>query len=174
MSYELPKIDLKSVIFAIALVVGAVVFCSGALANADPLWFLPYSNETPAYIVVHQDGCSVTILPGQSGFDELTAALNQALSQIDGYEQGFGLSADSLKEYRSGKERVVEVYFDKPIKIHVPYRFGDPSNLLIPLTGPFAETRTLFGGRDGDYWGGALRLKTTEPVRRAAELVRCE
>lgn len=173
MSYELPKIDLKAVILTIVLVTGAIVFCVSAMANTDPLWFLPYSNVTPAYIVVHQNGCNVTLLPGQSGFDEMTAALNQSLSQIDGYEMGFGLSPESLKEYRE-KERSVEVYFDKPIKIHVPYRFGDPSNLLIPLTGAFAETRTLFGGRDGDYWGGALRLKTTEPVRRAAEQVRCE
>ncbi len=173
MSYELPKIDLKAVILTIVLVTGAIVFCMGALANVDPLWFLPYSNEMPAYIIVYQNDCKVTILPGQSGFEEFAAALNQTLSQIDGYEPGFGLSVESLKEYRE-KERAVEAYFDKPIKIHVPYRFGDPSNILIPITGYFAETRSLFGGRDGDYWSGALRLKTIEPLRRAAEQVRCQ
>ncbi len=173
MSYELPKIDLKAVILTIVLVTGAIVFCVGALANADPLWFLPYSNVTPAYIVVHQNGCDVTLLPGQMGYDELTAALNQSLAQIDGYESGFGLTVESLSDYRK-KERAVEAYFDKPIKIHVPYRVGDPTNILIPITGYFADTRSLFSGRERDYWAGALRLKTTEPLKRATEHVMCE
>lgn len=173
MSYELPNINIKGVILTIVLVTGAIAFCGGSLANGDPLWFLPYSNVTPAYIVVHQNGCDVTLLPGQSGFDEMRSALNETLSQIDGYESGFGLTLESLNDYRK-KERTVESYFDKPIKIHVPYRVGEPTNILIPITGYFADTRSIFSGREGDYWAGALRLKTTEPVKRAAEQLRCE
>jgi hypothetical protein len=171
MSYELPKIDIKALILTIVLVTGAVAFCGGALANADPLWFLPYSNLTPTHIVVHQNGCDVTLLPGQNGFEEMTAALNQSLSQIDGYESGFGLTVESLSDYRK-KDRAVEAYFDSRSRFmsRSGWRADQHTH---PDRQATLRTRARSSGRDGDYWAGAA-AQTTEPVRRAMEQVRCE
>ncbi|MBI3742095.1 MAG: hypothetical protein HY257_10135, partial [Chloroflexi bacterium] len=69
--------------------------------------------------------------------------------------------------------RSVEIFYAQPVRVHSPYRTGHPDNLLIPLSGTFGETRSLFGGRGGDYWGGALRLKTTAGIRGAIENVAC-
>ncbi len=166
------KFDLKGLALVLLAGIGGVLFCSGALANDDPLWFWPFFNETPSHIVVHLNGCDVRMMEGSPGFPELVGAINQSLSQVDGYEHGFGLSPQSLKDYRT-IERSLEIFYPKPIRVHAPFRSGHPDSLLMPLTGPFGEARSLFGGRGGDYWGGALRLKTTDPVRREVEKMRC-
>ncbi len=173
MDLETVRFNLRDLFLVLLAMVGSVYFCSGTLANSDPLWFLPFFNETPQSIVVYRDGCRVTMTPEQPGFDDLTLALNEALSQIEGYDPTYGLELDSLREYRE-KQRALEVTFAKRIKIHVAYRFGDPDTLFIPLTGPFGETRSVFGGHAGEYWSSALRLKSNANLRRAAEAIVCQ
>ncbi len=166
------KIDLREVVLVLVVGLGALVFCAGALANDDPLWFSPVFNETPTDVIVHLNGCDARLKSSSPQFQPLVDAINQTLSQIDGYEQGFGLSPESLLDYRT-RDRSIEIFYAQPIRLHIPYRFGHPTNLLIPLSGPFGETRSLFGGRDGDYWGGALRLKTNDALARHANLLVC-
>ncbi|MBI5302556.1 MAG: hypothetical protein HY868_10485 [Chloroflexi bacterium] len=172
MDLETVRFNLRDLFLVLIVMIGGLVFCSSSLANGDPLWFLPYFNETPKSIVVYREGCRVTITPGQPGFDELTRALNAALSQIDGYDPTYGLPPDSLRDYRE-KQRALEVTYPKRVKIHVAYKFGEPDTLFIPLTGPFGETRSIFGGHAGDYWASALRLKSNAGIRQAAEALGC-
>jgi hypothetical protein len=157
---------------ALLVVLVLLVFIVGMLANDDPFWFLPVFDETPRRLVVYQSGCSSILSKGQPNFDELNNAINQTLPHYEGFNSTFGISADSLKDYRA-TERAVEVFYAQPVTIHTIYRFGHPDSIFIPLSGYFAESRSIFGGRAGDYWAGALRLKSTEPIRRAAEQVRC-
>jgi hypothetical protein len=166
------NVNFKDMVLVLVVFVIAVIFLLGALANEDPLWFLPFFNETPSRIVVYREGCHAEIVAGKPGFAELTAALNQTLSQVDGYEQGFGLSPDTLKQYVE-KGRALQVTYPKRVKIHVSYRFGSPDTLFLPLSDSLGEARAVFGGIAGDYWASALRLKTTEPIQLAAEQVRC-
>lgn len=166
------RVNLKDLALVLALfVIGLVVFM-GAAANEDLLWFLPFFNETPARIVVYRDGCRAEIFPGEPGFEALTVAVNQSLSQVDGYEQGFGLSPETLKQYTS-QWRAIEVRYPQRVKIHVAFRFGSPDTLFIPLNEYFGNARAVFGGIAGDYWSSALRLKTIEQIQRAAEQIRC-
>ncbi len=157
---------------ALIVVIVSIIFSVGALANDDPLWFLPIFNDKPQRIVVYQDGCRTELIPGQPGFDELTAAINQTLPQYDGFNATFGMSVESAKETRE-KQRAVEIFYAKPVTIHTPYRFGHPDSIFIPLSGYFADAYSVFGGRAGEYWAGALRLKSIEPIQRAAAAIRC-
>jgi hypothetical protein len=169
---EQVKTNLKDLLIVLGLfgVIGAYLL--GALANDDLLWFLPFFNETPAQIVVYRDGCRAVLTPTDAGFAELASALNQVLSQIDGYEPGFGLAPDSRQQYIK-QWRALEVTYPKRIKIHVVFRFGSPDTLFIPLNEYFGDARAVFGGIGGDYWASALRLKTIEPLQRAAEQIQC-
>jgi hypothetical protein len=169
---EQVQVHLKDLFIVLALcIVGGFIFF-GAIANEDPLWFLPFFDETPARIVVYREGCQINLAAGQPGFEELKSAINQSLSQVDGYEQGFGLSPDTIKQYTE-KGLAIQVLYLKRIKIHVAYRFGSPDTLFIPLSDYFGDARAVFGGINRDYWTSALRLKTTEPIRRVVEQIHC-
>lgn len=153
-------------------VIAAIVFGFGALGNDDPLWFYPSFTEIPRTITVYQSGCVVELLEGQSGFDGLTQAVNQSLVQIDGLYGTYGLSVESLENYRA-HEGAVEISYGKPVTIHTPYRFGHPDILFIPLSGAMGEARAVFGGVGDSYWASALRLKSNTAIQRAAELILC-
>jgi hypothetical protein len=166
------QLNLKGLGVVFALFVAGVVLFLGALSNDDLLWFLPYFNETPQRIVVYRSGCRVTLTAHDPGFDKLTAALNQSLSQVDGYEQGFGLSPDSYKQYTESWD-AVQVFYAQRVKIHLPFRFGNPDSLFLPLDQYYGEARAVFGGVGGDYWAGALRLKSNRIINLTAESIPC-
>ncbi|MDE3090227.1 MAG: hypothetical protein KGJ80_12665 [Chloroflexota bacterium] len=172
MGQDKVQVNLRGMFLALIVVIGVIIFSVGALANDDPLWFLPVFNAAPQRIVVYQGGCRTELIPGQPGFDELTTAINQTLPQYDGFSSTFGMSAESTKETRE-KERAVEIFYAKPVTIHTPYRFGHPDSIFIPLSSYFADAHSVFGGRAGEYWSGALRLKSIEPIQRAAEMIPC-
>ncbi|HEX9077280.1 MAG TPA: hypothetical protein VF932_15945, partial [Anaerolineae bacterium] len=104
MSGDSVRINLKSLLFSMIAFIVIVIFSIGALTNGDVLWFLPFFDATPARIIIYRDGCVLTLSPGQPGFDNLTQVINQSLSQIEGYSNSFGLSSESLQDYR-GKQR---------------------------------------------------------------------
>ncbi len=171
-SQEPVHVNLKDLALVFTLFMIALIVLMGATANSDLLWFLPFFNETPSRITVYWEGCRTDILPGEHHFDAMMLAINQSLSQVEGYEQGFGLNQETLTQYKT-QWRVVEVRYPKRIKIHTAFRFGDPDSLFIPLNEYFGVGRAVFGGIVGDYWSGALRLKTIEPIQHAAEQIRC-
>ncbi len=167
------RLNLKSMFLVLVVLVVLIIFGMGLIGNGDPLWFWASFNEQPERIVVYRNGCSVELISGQPGFAELTQAVNQELPQYEGFSNNYGLSLDSLQNYRS-KERAVELFYPKPVTIHSPYGFGHPDMLLIPLSGGFGDTRSVFGGLEGQYWAGALRLKSVDAIQRAAEAVPCK
>ena len=172
MAQDTVQVNLRGLFLALAVVIALIVFGVGALTNGDPLWFLPFFSEAPQRIVVYQNGCRVELSNGQPGFDELTAAINQTLPQYDGFNSTTGISPESLKDYRE-KERAVEIFYGKPVTIHAPYRFGHPETIFIPLSSYFADSRSVFGGKAGDYWAGALRVKSLAAIQGAVEAIRC-
>ncbi len=168
---HLARPEVKGLVLIAASIFGAMVLCVGSLANDDPLWFLPLFNEAPTRIRVNRVDCQLEVTDAHPEFESLLQAINAAISQIDGYDP-FGLSPATLQAYRE-QERSVELFFPKRVTIHTNYRFGHPDTILIPLSGPFAETRSLFGGYAGDYWAGALRLKSISGIQRAVEPIPC-
>jgi hypothetical protein len=172
MAQDTVQVNLKGLFFALVVVIALIVFGIGALTNGDPFWFLPFFNETPKQIIVYNDGCSVKLVEGQVGFAPLNAAIQQALVQYEGYNSTMGISPESLAAYHT-QEQAVEVMYAKPVTIHTLYRFGHPDMLFIPLSGYLADAHSVFGGKSPDYWAGGLRLKTIEPIQRAAEQIGC-
>lgn len=166
------RINLKSLLFSLIAFIVIVIFSIGAITNGDPLWFLPFFDATPARITIYRDGCVRTLSPGQPGFDNLTQVINQSLSQIEGYSNSFGLSSESLQDYRD-KQRALEVQYAQDVTIHTGYRFGHPDSLFIPLDSYFGDTRSVFGGHNGDYWAGALRLKSNATLQGTVESIPC-
>lgn len=172
MAGDTVRINLKTLFFSLIAFIVIVIFSIGAITNGDPLWFLPIFNATPARITIYREGCVRTLSPGQPEFDNLTQVINQSLTQVEGFSNSFGLSSDSLKDYRD-QQRAVEIYYTEDVTIHTGYRFGHPDSLFIPLDSYFGETRSVFGGHKGDYWAGALRLKSNDTLQRAVESVPC-
>ncbi len=172
MVQEQVHVNLRTMLVVLIVMVVGGVYGLGALANGDWLWLVPYFNETPQRIAIHRAGCTVEIVEGEAGFAELTRALNEALPQYEAYNDAYGLSTESLEEFRT-KQESIEVFYPRPIKIHTPYHLGDPDSLFIPLSGHFAEDNSVFGGHAGVYWSGALRLKSIANIQQAARAVAC-
>ncbi len=172
MPSEQLKINLAP-LFAI-LIVLAVIFVLGVgvFINDDPLWFLPVFDETPLRIIVYKYGCQADLFEGQPGFADLTQAINQAVTQIEGFYATYGLSDGSLVHYRE-EELTLEVVYPQPITIHAPYRFGHPDSLFIGLSHALGQDRTIFGGLGGKYWAGAMRLKSNDTLRQIAGNIPC-
>ncbi len=173
MGQEPVRVNLKSMFLVLIVVAVLAIFGVGAIGNGDPLWFWPNLNEEPERIVIYRNGCTVELISGQPGFAELTRALNENLPQYEGYSNSYGFSIDSLNRYRQ-KEYALEIFYPEPITIHSPYGFGHPDSLMIPLSSDFAETRSIFGGHNGDYWAGALRLKSIAAIQGAANAIPCQ
>ena len=77
---------------------------------------------------------------------------------------GSSHAREKLGKAIMGKELVLEIFYVRPVLIHLPFLFSRPNSLLIPLTGRLSETRVVLGGVDAQYRPGALSLKTTEPI----------
>ncbi len=167
------RVNLKSMFLVVIVFVLLVIFGIGMFGNGDPLWFWASFNDEPERIIVYQSGCSVELISGQPAFAELTRALNQELPSYEGYSNNYGLSTDSLQDYRN-RQQAVEVFYPRPVTIHSPYSFGHPDSLFIPLSGGFVDTRSVFGGHGGDYWAGALRLKSVQTIQSAAKTIPCK
>ncbi len=166
------NVNLKGLFWAFVVLIVGVVYATGLIANGDPLWFLPVFSEKPMRIVVTDKGCAVELFEGEKGFDDIYLAFNQSITQMDGLNEQFGFGEGRVQEYRN-TERVVELYYPRPVTIHTNYRFGRPDSIFVPLTGSFAESRAVFGGHNGDYWAGALRLKSLDAIMQAASGITC-
>lgn len=164
------KPRLRDLFVVVTLFLLALVYFAGALSTEDPLWFWPSFSQEPERIVIHHAGQETVLTAGSPGYTELTQAINSCLSQVAGFQGTMGLSEATMKEYMT-KELVLEIFYAKPVLIHVPFRFTRPNSLLIPLTGRLSKAKVVFGGLDAQYRPGALSLKTTEPLKEALEAI---
>lgn len=166
------SINLRPLFLILIGLVLAFILGVGIVSNNDPFWFLPIFDETPLRIIVYRNGCQVDLIEGAPGFAQVTGAINGTVTHIEGFYTSYGLSDASLKHYRSG-ELAVEVLYPTPVTIHAPYRFGNPDSLFFGLSGSLGEDRTIFGGHNGVYWAGAMRLSSNDTLRKAAEAIPC-
>jgi hypothetical protein len=162
------KPGIGKLLLVLIVFVLAVVYIFVALGSSDPLWFWPGFNARPDKIIIHCAGQETILTSTSPGYAELTEALCQTVPKIQGFYASLGISEGTMQEYKS-KALVVEVFYARPIFIHSPFNFGRPDSLLIPLSGLHSELNVLFGGHEGVYWAGALRLKSTEPLRKVIE-----
>ena len=138
------------------------------LVNFFQIAFKDYARQ----FFDRMDKPQVDLIEGAPGFAQVTGAINGTVTHIEGFYTSYGLSDASLKHYRSG-ELAVEVLYPTPVTIHAPYRFGNPDSLFFGLSGSLGEDRTIFGGHNGVYWAGAMRLSSYDTLRKAAEAIPC-
>ena len=172
MSTDTLTINFRTLVLVLFILPVLVIFGVGMVTNGDPIWFISNFDETPQRIIVYQNGCRAELVAGQPGFAELNSAVNQSLSQLSGFWATYGLSDESLAHYRA-QEQAIELVYSKDVTIHAPYRFGHPDSLFLGLSSTLGEDRALFGGHQGTYWAGAIRLKSVEAIQRAAQTISC-
>lgn len=157
----------------IALALG-LVWGVNALTNRDPIWFWPWFNQRAIEIRIIAAGREYVFTPGVPGYEPLNEALNRILAgpNIEGYEPKIGLSEATLSEYRHGTGALtVWARYDPPAQIHTAYFFPKADMLIIPLKGPHAELRPVFGALRGVIRLGALRLRDRRALEEAVQEV---
>lgn len=136
-----------------------------ALGTGDPLWVLQKATGAPTEIIVYLEGEQHVIRAGDPGFDDLSYALQTTLSETRGYNQFLGISDQTLADYRQ-VYWAVEARYSDPLVLHSQYRFGNPRQALIPLSGRHADRQVVFLGNNdvfaaGPYLDDVLQLRRT-------------
>jgi len=151
----------------LAAVIGfvlAAIYGTLTLAAQDPAWFLTGFDERPTRVVVYQSGQRIELQAGQPGFDELAEAVRSSLAKGVSQPTGIGLSEGSLQDAHS-LYITLEVFFDRPVKLHAWFNTDRPTRMLFPITGRHSEAPIVFLGRGDKYMSNAPMLKTVEPIR---------
>jgi hypothetical protein len=149
--------------------VAVLVYGTISVAAEDLFWFMKGFGEQPARIAVYHDGGKRTELrPGDTGFAELNDAIQACLSAGAERPSGIGLSDASLLDAYT-RYLTVEVFFERPVKLHAWFDTGEPTQMLFPLTGRHAELSIVLLGQNGKYLASPPALKTVEPLREAVQ-----
>ncbi len=151
-------------LLVIGFFVLVLIYLIITMSTNDPAWFLSSFKGEPARIVIYHQGTQTEITPESADYATLNALLNQSLSRISGYDEGLGLSPESLQDYRT-RETVIEVFYPRSVLIHSRFNFGRPDSLLIPLSGRHSEQNPVFGGVQGDYLPGTLNLRDLSALK---------
>ncbi len=145
----------------IMLIIGSVVFWwVNSLANEDPLWFVRSFDAEADWITVYHDGQTTLFLPGDPGYDQIMAAFADAVAHWSGYENGVGMSEESLEDYRS-QGMLLEVHYNAPVQVHTRHMFPKARNFWVPLTGTHARWRRVFAGLTDEPRIGVLNISET-------------
>ena len=157
---------LKMALLVIVLLL-LIVYGTISVSAQDFLWFLKGFENRPTLIVVyHHEGKRTELRPGQSGFDDLAAAIQTSLAQGLDRPSGMGFSDASLLDAYT-RYVSVEVFFDQPVKLHAWFNTGEPTQMLFPITGRHSELTIALLGQNGQYLSSPPVLKTIEPIREA-------
>lgn len=149
--------SLISCALVLVLFIAALVYFTPVVMTGNFLWFLPIFDVEPSRIIVYRDGAQINLVPGDPGFDEVTAASNELISKIEAVHRSFGISDLGLEELRE-EGTAVELFYKEPLDFPTPVNLGGPNQILIPLSGHYTINPVALRGFDGDYWGAALRL----------------
>jgi hypothetical protein len=161
--------DRTNTIPLLILIVGLMLlFYYGitSLSARDPLWFSHEFEDIPSRIVIYSAGQSTELRPGESDFDALAQAVQASLSEGFARLTKLGLSEHTLQEAYT-RDVTLEVFFRQPAELHTWFGTGRTTQMLFPITGPYADPPVVLLGDDGQYRAGAPALKTVEPIREA-------
>ncbi len=160
---------LEPIIILVLFGVGAL-WVINTLNTGNPLWFLPIQPEyTPSRVVIHHYGESTELTEGMDGFLEITAALNDALSDFQTTSLvSIGVGEDTLRDYYES-EFVVEVFYPRNIEFNLPIRLRGVNVLLFPIDGRHADRNYVFIGSDREYQAGALQIQDRSMLEETLE-----
>ncbi len=147
----------RALVVTLLLVIG-VIWVVNTLSNGDPLWFLPYFGARAERIIIYWDGETRSLQPGDADYEAVMSAAAEAIANWTAYENRVTLSEESLKELRTNW-RLLELRFAEPAVVHTRHIFPPSRTIFIPITGPHAQYRRLFGATgDVPMRAGALIL----------------
>lgn len=146
----------------VAIVV--LVYVAVSIGTEDFLWFLQRTSSAPVEIQVHFDGQTVVLGLDDPRFQDISNVIRLTVTQVEGYAQRLGLSDRSLDDYRT-LYWSVEALYEEPLILHSRFRFGQPDQLLIPLTGRHTEQNVTFLAQDGNFYTGPSVASTVELQR---------
>ncbi len=139
-----------------------------AISAQDAAWFLNGFDDRPVRVIVYQAGRQTELLSGDPGFAELAEGARASLAEGVARPSGIGLSPGSLEDaYKLYVS--LEVFFDRPVKLHAPFNTGHPTQMLFLITGRHSDLNVVFLGVEGTYMSSGPVLKTTEPIRKALQ-----
>jgi hypothetical protein len=164
-----PGKDRTNTIPLLILIAGFVfLFYYGitSLSARDPLWFASEFKDQPTRIVIYSEGQSTELRPGEADFDALAQAVQASLSRGFARLTKLGLSEHTLQQAYA-RDVTLEVFFMQPVELHTWFDTGRTTQMLFPITGPYADPPVILLGDDGQYRAGAPVLKTMEPIHKA-------
>jgi hypothetical protein len=132
--------------FAFLIIIGGlIVWWVNSLPNEDPLWFMRTFNKKADWIVVYHDGATSMFFPGDAGYDAIMERFADGVAHWKGYEGGVGLSDENLERYRA-EWQMLELHYNKPVKVHTRHLFSEARNYFVPLSGTHAQYYRVFSG----------------------------
>lgn len=163
----LPNFKLREPILVLVAAILLIWWVINALNTGNPLWFLPFQpTYQPSRIIVRDYGTAVTLRPGDDGYDELTEALNETLSDFRNRDLiPIGLGEETLRRYHD-EELVVEVYYPEEVRFNTAVRLRGVNQLLIPIDATHDDQNYVFIGSNGQWRAGAMVVESDEPLRQ--------
>lgn len=155
-------------LLVLVVVVGGAWWLITTMSTGNPLWFSPVQPDyTPERLVIYHEGELETLVPGDTGFEEVSVALHEILSAFRSRDLiSVGISDNTRQAYRETGV-VVEAYYPEDIAFNLPVRFSGVDALLIPVLGRHSEREYVFIGRNGEFVGGALQVTSRDPLDNA-------
>lgn len=155
----------------VVTVLGSIAFCGYsviALYSSDLLWISGGAVvPDPVRIIIRVDGVETVLTEHSEGYDVIVEGVRQAMGSFVGWGLGsLGLSAETLELYQR-EGTILELYFDRPVDFHQPFRDGRPTALLFPIEGRHGGQGYVLRGRDGEWWAGSKVMRDPRPLLRA-------
>lgn len=152
---------------SLAILVVLVWYGLPLATTGDPLWPLPADTRADV-ITIYWDGRATEVRRSEERYAALMAAVNRALTEVDGIEYRYGMGPDGFERYRASG-RALEASYPHPAQAHGAYSIGPFTRLFIALAGEEHEHRLVFVGGPAGYRAGPLRSRDLRPLRDLAE-----
>lgn len=163
---SLKPISLKQPLIITALILLFLIWGINTLNTGNPLWFFSSAQATytPSRIILRHYGTTITIGPDDEHFAEITAALNESLSNFRNTDLvSLGLSEGTLQRYYE-EEFIMEIYYPQPIVFNTSVRMSNVTQLLIPIDGRHDGQGYVFMGSENRWLAGAMQMRDPEPL----------
>lgn len=170
MSSAKPKSNVLTLVIVTLLCFLGMIYGVTYVTTGNLFWFLSNAEVSePMRIVISVEGERVAFVPGDQEYEELAPIITEAVTNFANNDLvPIGLSEQTLEDYRSSGVNL-EVHYPRPIKFNTPFRIGEPSNLLIPITGRHSGGGNFFLGEKGEWWYGGMRMADPEPLYQQLE-----
>jgi len=156
--------NLLRMIVVVALFFLITIYGTISFSSNDWLWFTRGFDARPVQVIIYNQGEQNQLSPGDAGFSEIAEAIRVSMARGVARQSGIGISPESVNDAYTNYV-TVEAIFAQPFKLHAWFNTGNPTHVLIPITGRHSDLSVVFLGRNGNYSTNAPAMKDLQPVR---------